>query len=148
MSLQVPKKMTCNEFIRNNRGINGGDNLPQEFLTSLYDNISRNEIKISTESANTAEVSPILWSELNLQSKAPRGQTLEVTSHGRTHSPMPYDGESRMSWTPPRPPSPPVSAVLPASVPSSYYAPPPLSGPVTQQDTSWLTHMLCTWRWT
>ena len=74
--------MTCNEFIRNNRGINGGDNLPQEFLTSLYDNISKNEIKISTEAANTAEVSPILWSELNLQSKAPRGRMLEVSSHG------------------------------------------------------------------
>lgn len=85
--LQVPKKMTCNEFIRNNRGINGGDNLPQEFLTSLYDNISKNEIKISTEAANTAEVSPILWSELNLQSKAPRGQMLEVSSHGKESLP-------------------------------------------------------------
>lgn len=76
--------MTCNEFIRNNRGINGGDNLPQEFLTSLYDNISKNEIKISTEAANNAEVSPILWSELNLQSKAPRGQMLEVTIQSKS----------------------------------------------------------------
>ncbi|KAL3131638.1 hypothetical protein ABBQ38_007935 [Trebouxia sp. C0009 RCD-2024] len=83
---QVPKKMTCTEFIRNNRGINGGDNLPQDFLTSLYDNISKNEIKISTEAAaSTAEVSPILWSDLNSQSKSPRGQMLEVTSHGSAH---------------------------------------------------------------
>ena len=81
--VQVPKKMTCNEFIRNNRGINGGDNLPQDFLTSLYENISKNEIKISTEAVNTAEASPILWSELNLQSKSPRGQMLEVTSHSK-----------------------------------------------------------------
>ncbi len=73
--------MTCNEFIRNNRGINGGDNLPQDFLTSLYENISKNEIKISTEAANTAEASPILWSELNLQSKSARGKMLQVTSH-------------------------------------------------------------------
>ena len=118
--------MTCNEFIRNNRGINGGDNLPQEFLTSLYDNISRNEIKISTESANTAEVSPILWSELNLQSKAPRGQTLEVTSHGRTHSPMPYDGESRMSWTPPPAPPPPRSLLCSLQACPPHTMPPPL----------------------
>ena len=75
--------MTCNEFIRNNRGINGGDNLPQDFLTSLYENISKNEIKISTEAANTAEASPILWSELNLQSKSARGKMLQVTSHSK-----------------------------------------------------------------
>ena len=73
--------MTCTEFIRNNRGINGGDNLPQDFLTSLYENISKNEIKISTEAANTAEASPILWSELNLQSKSARGKMLQVASH-------------------------------------------------------------------
>ena len=83
LSVQVPKKMTCSEFIRNNRGINGGDNLPQDFLTSLYDNISKNEIKISTEAANTAEASPILWSELNLQAKSARGQMLQVTSHSK-----------------------------------------------------------------
>ena len=83
LSTQVPKKMTCSEFIRNNRGINGGDNLPQDFLTSLYDNISKNEIKISTEAANTAEASPILWSELNLQAKSARGQMLQVTSHSK-----------------------------------------------------------------
>ena len=81
--MQVPKKMTCNEFIRNPRGINGGDNLPQDFLTNLYDNISKNEIKISTEAANTADVSPILWSELNLQSKSARGQMLEVSLHSK-----------------------------------------------------------------
>ncbi|DBA68573.1 TPA: hypothetical protein ACH3X2_013515 [Trebouxia sp. C0005] len=82
---QVPKKMTCNEFIRNNRGINGGDNLPQDFLTSLYENISKNEIRISTEAANSAEASPILWSELNLQSKSARGKMLQVTSHSSAH---------------------------------------------------------------
>lgn len=74
--------MTCSEFIRNNRGINGGDNLPQEFLTQLYDNISRNEIKISSEGGGPAEASPIIWAELNLQSRAPRGKMLEISSHG------------------------------------------------------------------
>ena len=78
--------MTCGEFIRNNRGINGGENLPQDFLTNLYDNISKNEIKISTEAASTAEISPILWSELNQQSRSARGQMLEVTSHSKCRS--------------------------------------------------------------
>lgn len=80
--MQVPKKMTCNEFIRNNRGINGGDNLPQDFLTSLYDNISKNEIKISSEGGGSAEASPILWAELNQQARAPRGKMLEISAHG------------------------------------------------------------------
>ena len=33
---QVKKKMTCEEFIRNNRGINDGADLPQAFLRELY----------------------------------------------------------------------------------------------------------------
>lgn len=35
------KRMTLDQFIRNNRGINGGADLPVEFLTNLY-----NEIKV------------------------------------------------------------------------------------------------------
>ena len=36
---------------------------------------------------NSPSPSPILWSELNLQSKAPQGQALEVTSHGQVSFP-------------------------------------------------------------
>ncbi len=32
-------------FVKNNRGINDGQDLPEEFLTSLYDRIATNEIK-------------------------------------------------------------------------------------------------------
>lgn len=88
--MQVPKKMTCSEFIRNNRGINGGDNLPQDFLTGLYDNISKNEIKISSEGGGSAEASPILWTELNQQSRGPRGKMLEISSHGERNK-HPFD---------------------------------------------------------
>jgi Sec7-like guanine-nucleotide exchange factor len=45
MFTQVKKKMTCEEFIRNNRGINAGENLPPDFLQELYDSISRSEIR-------------------------------------------------------------------------------------------------------
>ena len=78
--------MTCNEFIRNNRGINGGDDLPRDFLVSLYDNISKNEIKISSEAGGSADASPMLWSELNQQSRAPRGKMLEIPSIGELAS--------------------------------------------------------------
>jgi|GWRWMinimDraft_9_1066018.scaffolds.fasta_scaffold15009_2 brefeldin A-resistance guanine nucleotide exchange factor 1 len=30
------KRMTLDQFVRNNRGINGGADLPIEFLTNLY----------------------------------------------------------------------------------------------------------------
>ena len=47
--MQVKKKMTCDEFVRNNRGINGGEDLPRPFLASLYSSIRRNEIRISSD---------------------------------------------------------------------------------------------------
>ncbi|KAG7985328.1 hypothetical protein I3843_03G020100 [Carya illinoinensis] len=43
---QVKKKMTDEDFIRNNRKINGGKDLPCEFLSELYYSISENEIQM------------------------------------------------------------------------------------------------------
>eukprot|EP00002_Diphylleia_rotans_P002235 TRINITY_DN11401_c0_g1_i1.p1 TRINITY_DN11401_c0_g1~~TRINITY_DN11401_c0_g1_i1.p1 ORF type:complete len:1504 (+),score=330.80 TRINITY_DN11401_c0_g1_i1:68-4579(+) len=42
----VKKKMSLEEFIRNNRGIDNGKDLPQAFLESLYKEIVKNEIKM------------------------------------------------------------------------------------------------------
>lgn len=42
----VLRKMTCEEFIRNNRGINAGESLPEEYLKTLYDSIIMNEIQL------------------------------------------------------------------------------------------------------
>jgi brefeldin A-resistance guanine nucleotide exchange factor 1 len=41
--MKEEKRMTLDQFIRNNRGINGGADLPIEFLTNLYC-----EIKVSS----------------------------------------------------------------------------------------------------
>lgn len=79
--VQIKKKMTCDEFIRNNRGINGGENLPQEFLRSLYESISRNEIRISSEA--TAAASPVLWTQLAQASMSPRGAVLSISAPGK-----------------------------------------------------------------
>ncbi|GJD07126.1 Brefeldin A-inhibited guanine nucleotide-exchange protein 2 [Galdieria sulphuraria] len=43
---QVKHKMSKEEFIKNNRGINDGEDLPEEFLGELYDRIVNEEIRL------------------------------------------------------------------------------------------------------
>ncbi|CAL9161765.1 unnamed protein product [Musa hybrid cultivar] len=45
----VKNKMSPDDFIRNNRGIDDGKDLPEEYLRSLYDRISKNEIKMKED---------------------------------------------------------------------------------------------------
>ncbi|KAI4297867.1 hypothetical protein L6164_037728 [Bauhinia variegata] len=47
----VKDKMTKADFIRNNRGIDDGKDLPEEYLGALYDKIVKNEIKMNAESS-------------------------------------------------------------------------------------------------
>ncbi|KAH7442896.1 hypothetical protein KP509_02G006600 [Ceratopteris richardii] len=59
---QVKKKMTEEDFIKNNRSINGGQDLPREVLSELYHSIVRNEIKISYDnSSGIVEMTPSRW---------------------------------------------------------------------------------------
>jgi brefeldin A-inhibited guanine nucleotide-exchange protein len=46
---QVKHRMTKADFIKNNRGINDGADLPEEFLTIIFDEISTNEIRMKDE---------------------------------------------------------------------------------------------------
>lgn len=39
-------QMSADDFIRNNRGIDDGKDLSEEYLRSLFERISRNEIKM------------------------------------------------------------------------------------------------------
>ncbi|KZO91151.1 hypothetical protein CALVIDRAFT_542103 [Calocera viscosa TUFC12733] len=50
---QVKVRMTRADFIRNNRGINDGSDLPEDYLSSIYDEIISNEIRMKDE-ADTA----------------------------------------------------------------------------------------------
>lgn len=45
---QIPmnKKMTKEQFVRNNRGINEGKDLPKTYLESLYDEIKERQIQV------------------------------------------------------------------------------------------------------
>uniref|UniRef100_A0A7S2ZBM6 SEC7 domain-containing protein n=2 Tax=Rhodosorus marinus TaxID=101924 RepID=A0A7S2ZBM6_9RHOD len=45
----VKKKMTVDDFVRNNRGINDGKDLDRGFLEGIYSSISEEEIKMSDE---------------------------------------------------------------------------------------------------
>jgi len=45
----VKRKMTLLEFIKNNRGINGGQDLPADFLTKVYNSIREQEIKMKDD---------------------------------------------------------------------------------------------------
>ncbi|XP_042508031.1 brefeldin A-inhibited guanine nucleotide-exchange protein 1-like isoform X2 [Macadamia integrifolia] len=45
----VKDKMSKADFIRNNRGIDDGKDLPEEYLGSLYDQIVKSEIKMSAD---------------------------------------------------------------------------------------------------
>lgn len=42
-------QMSPDDFIRNNRGINDGADLPEEYLRSLFERISRKEIKMKED---------------------------------------------------------------------------------------------------
>lgn len=48
-SSKVAKRMTKEDFIKNNRGINDNADLPDEYLVSIYEEIGRNEIVLNSE---------------------------------------------------------------------------------------------------
>ncbi|KAG0150678.1 hypothetical protein CROQUDRAFT_651889 [Cronartium quercuum f. sp. fusiforme G11] len=48
-SPQVKNRMTKHEFLRNNRGINQGADLPEEYLSAVYDEILADEIRMKDE---------------------------------------------------------------------------------------------------
>ncbi|KAJ0402624.1 hypothetical protein ATCC90586_010863 [Pythium insidiosum] len=54
---QIAKKMTLDEFVRNNRGINAGQDLPAEYLAEVYGNIRDREIQMQHDVSDLAEPS-------------------------------------------------------------------------------------------
>ncbi|KAG0224594.1 Brefeldin A-inhibited guanine nucleotide-exchange protein 2 [Actinomortierella wolfii] len=53
-SSQVKRRMDVNDFIKNNRGINNNDNLPDEYLADIFKDISTKEIVLEEEQAKEA----------------------------------------------------------------------------------------------
>ncbi|CAH00924.1 Arf family guanine nucleotide exchange factor SEC7 [Kluyveromyces lactis] len=48
-STQIKKKMTLEEFIENNSGIDNGKDLPREYMEQIFEEISNHEIKLLSE---------------------------------------------------------------------------------------------------
>ena len=69
------KRMTAEDFIKNNKGINNGQDLPQEYLTGIYEEIGSNEIVLASERERAADLGiPISAPTTGLASRA--GQVL------------------------------------------------------------------------
>ncbi|KNA24145.1 hypothetical protein SOVF_018230 [Spinacia oleracea] len=67
---QVKKKMTEEDFIRNNRLINDGNDLPRELLSELYSSICENEIRITPEQGSgSCEIRLSRWIDLMQRSQ-------------------------------------------------------------------------------
>ncbi|KAJ7544085.1 hypothetical protein O6H91_09G064300 [Diphasiastrum complanatum] len=64
-NMQVKKKMTEEDFIRNLRAANGGQDFPREMLSELYHSVVRNEIRISYDSGvGVPEMTHSRWLDL------------------------------------------------------------------------------------
>ncbi|KAL8688224.1 MAG: hypothetical protein Q9218_005814, partial [Villophora microphyllina] len=50
------KRMTVDDFIKNNRGINDNADLPDEYLAGIFDEIAHNEIVLNTEREHAAAI--------------------------------------------------------------------------------------------
>ncbi|XP_078431731.1 GNOM-like 2 [Wolffia australiana] len=66
---QVKKKMTEEEFIRNNRAMNGDKDFPREYLAELFQSISGNAITLSGGPTGPAEMTSSRWIEIVNRSK-------------------------------------------------------------------------------
>ncbi|XAR53315.1 hypothetical protein NMG60_11021834 [Bertholletia excelsa] len=73
---QVKKKMTEDEFIRNNRAINDGKDLPREYLSELFHSIATKAIADIGQSNLPVEMSPSRWIELMNRAKRVQPYTL------------------------------------------------------------------------
>jgi len=117
-SPQVKNKMTKEQYINMNRGINDSEDLPAEYLSSIYDEISGSEIKMKGggKDSKTAAASKeaklmdskkkqLLWN-MELESISQTAKSLmESASHVKLNFTTATDHEHvkpmfKLSWTP------------------------------------------------
>jgi Sec7 domain len=70
----IRKKMTLDDFVRNNRQINGGKDLPRWFLADIFESIAAVEIRMSDE-AGIGALTDLHWDE-QLREMSARQQVL------------------------------------------------------------------------
>jgi brefeldin A-inhibited guanine nucleotide-exchange protein len=54
--LKGQRRMNVDDFIKNNRGINDGQDLPPEYLTGIFEEIGHNEIVLASEREHAADL--------------------------------------------------------------------------------------------
>ena len=50
--LQIKNKMTKEQYIKMNRGINDSEDLPEEYLSAIYDEIAQSKIQMKVQNDN------------------------------------------------------------------------------------------------
>ncbi|KAJ6807636.1 brefeldin A-inhibited guanine nucleotide-exchange protein 2-like [Iris pallida] len=100
----VKNKMSPDDFIRNNRGIDDGKDLPEEYMRSLYERISRKEIKMKeddlapqqTQSMNSNRI-PGLDNILNIVIRKRGDQLMETSDDLIRHMQEQFKEKARKS---------------------------------------------------
>mmetsp|Transcript_24482 Transcript_24482/g.29570 ORF Transcript_24482/g.29570 Transcript_24482/m.29570 type:complete len:753 (+) Transcript_24482:2-2260(+) len=69
-NMNPEKRMTLEEFIRNNRGINEGEDLSEEFLTEVYKEIEARELRVGLTVDNVLEGGVLKWDGILTTAKA------------------------------------------------------------------------------
>ena len=75
---QIPqsKRMTKEQFIRNNKGINYGSDLPREYLDNLFEDIKNDQIKMNID-INDSDGTALAFTDSNLWNNMIRKSTLD-----------------------------------------------------------------------
>ncbi|KAJ8901766.1 hypothetical protein NDN08_003972 [Rhodosorus marinus] len=98
----IKKKMSLEDFVRNNRGMNDTEDFSKEFLLEIFESINALEIKMSNESG-IDELNEILWEKM-LQSAGyvSAGSNRSMTeTRFLPESPQAPDSELfNLSWAP------------------------------------------------
>lgn len=75
-NLPQAKRMTKDQFFRNNKGINDGKDLPREYLENLYDDIKSDQIKMDIDLTDS-DGAALAFTDSNLWNKMLRKSTLD-----------------------------------------------------------------------
>lgn len=94
---QVKRKMTLEQFIRNNRGTNGGEDWPRETLEYIFEAIATDEIKLESTDASPA-LSQSRWNDIVRGCATGKGRMMTAVA---TDEACMYDGELfGIVWSP------------------------------------------------
>jgi len=100
----IENKMTVKEFINNNKGVNGGGDFPDQFLESLFERVTQDEIKIEGGSAfSTAIKKGFVWTKAVTSARSPNRRTVSSPPRRSTKTsarsrPSPTKSKWRRMW--------------------------------------------------